>query len=180
MPTKRSRPVRWHRLAGVLALFSTLLALPGCALLGGPQHLDGELLESISARVSEAQPGLEASLHAESKTCEGLCQHVSVDLSPRTPDYSALDIGIAIHETDVALEEQQISAFKYCFDWRSWEAVDIQYLDARLGEVRGLGYNGVMRDAENQRPVYDCYSFASISGAEQLDEFLRENGFSEG
>ncbi|ALV45727.1 hypothetical protein MB46_09750 [Arthrobacter alpinus] len=70
---------------------------------------------------------------------------------------------------------QKISAFEYCFDWRSWTQEEGQYLDARLGEVRGLGYGGVLRNAQEQRPLFDCYSFASISGQEQLVKFLRKN-----
>lgn len=154
-------------------------ALTGCALLGGPRHLDDEDLALISTRVSDAQSGFDALVRAQSATCEGLCQHVSVDLSPRVLDYTALDIGLAIHETDVALEEQQISSFDYCFDWRNWPEAEVHYLDARLSEVRGLGYDGVFRNAEEQRPTDNCYSFASLSGAEQLGEFLAENGVGE-
>ncbi|WP_220033918.1 hypothetical protein [Arthrobacter psychrolactophilus] len=116
------------------------------------------------------------SLRADTKTCEGMCQHMTIDLSPRKADYSAVDIGLAIYETDQALMAEKITAFEYCFDWRKWAPEEIHYLDARLGEVRGLSYDGVRRNAQEQRPVYDCYSFASISGRELLAKYLRENG----
>ncbi|WP_449373236.1 hypothetical protein [Arthrobacter psychrolactophilus] len=86
-----------------------------------------------------------------------------------------MDIGIAIYETDQALMAHNITAFDYCFDWRKWTQEEIHYLDARLGEVRGLDYGSTDRNAEELRPKYNCYSFASLSGKEQLVKYLREN-----
>jgi len=174
------RSGRLRALTGVVLAAACVAALSGCTLFGGPETLDDDQLSAIAERVSQAQPALDAVVRAETATCEGLCQHVSVELIPRTPEYTALDVGIAIHEADVALEEKRITAFDYCFAWRDWELAEAQYLDARLSEVRGLGYGDVFRDPQEQRPMDECYSFASISGAEQLEEFVAENGASEG
>lgn len=165
-----------RRITGVVLLPLILAAAAGCTTPGAPKALDEEELGAISQRVTQSQPGLEASLRADTKSCEGLCQRMSLDLAPRTADYSAVDIGRAIYESDQALMGRKITAFEYCFDWRDWTPAQMQYLDARLGEVRGLGYGGVLRNAEEQRPAYNCYSFASISGREQLGTFLRDQG----
>ncbi|WP_218713357.1 hypothetical protein [Arthrobacter sp. BF1] len=165
-----------RRFTGLVSLPLVLLTGAGCTMPGAPQTLDEEQLGAISERVTQSQPGMEAALRADTKSCEGLCQHMSLDLSPRKANYKAVDLGLAIYETDLALTAENITAIEYCFDWRHWTQEEVQYLDARLGEVRGLGYGGVLRNAAEQRPTYNCYSFASISGREQLATFLRVQG----
>ncbi|WP_460798220.1 hypothetical protein [Microbacterium sp. GXF0217] len=159
----------------LLLLPGLAVALTGCGALGIPESLDDEALGQISERVSDVQDGLEASVRADAKPCEGLCQRIYVDLVPTTPDYTAVDIALAIHEADTALEERSISAFECCFHSNSWELADAQYLDALLLEIPALGYDA-FRDAELGRPLYDCRSFAAIDARDRLEAFLAEQG----
>ncbi|MFB7249238.1 hypothetical protein [Microbacterium sp. NPDC056234] len=158
------------------ALPALAVALAGCSVLGMPEPLDDEALAQISERVSDVQDGLDASVRADAKPCEGLCQRIFIDLVPRTPEYSAVDIALAIHEADTALEERSISSFEYCFHSNSWDLVDAQYLDSLLREIPALGYADAFRDEETNRPLYDCRSFAAIDGRELLESFLAEEG----
>ncbi|MGX1934234.1 hypothetical protein [Microbacterium resistens] len=164
------------RRALLVALCGLVVVLSGCSVLGIPEGLDEDRLAAISSQVSAAQGGLDATLHGETKTCEGLCQRISVDLVPRVPDYTAVDIALAIYETDTALEEQRISAFDYCFRSNAWSLADAQYLDARLLEIPALGYGDFSRDEADSRPSYDCSSFAAIDARERLAAFLADRG----
>ncbi|MGF6824300.1 hypothetical protein M2317_003229 [Microbacterium sp. ZKA21] len=160
----------------LLLLPALAVTVTGCGALGIPESLDDEALVQISDRISEAQEGLDASVRADAKPCEGLCQRIFIDLVPRTPDYTAVDIALAIHEADTALEERSISAFEYCFHSNSWDLADAQYLDSLLLEIPALGYADAFRDEEESRPLYDCRSFAAIDGRDLLESFLAEQG----
>lgn len=160
----------------LLLLLPALAVLTGCSVLGIPESLDDEALGQISDRISDVQDGLDASVRADAKPCEGLCQRIFVDLTPRTPDYTAVDIALAIHEADTALEERSISAFEYCFHSNSWDLADAQYLDALLLEIPALGYVDAYRDEEESRPLYDCRSFAALDARDLLESFLAEEG----
>lgn len=77
---KRAAPALTLLTASALAA-----TLVGRAALGLPESLDDKQLAEISSRVSDSQRGLDATLRAETKTCEGLCQRISPTPSTSMP-----------------------------------------------------------------------------------------------
>lgn len=58
-----------RRITGLVLLSLTLATGAGCTMPGAPQTLDEEQLGVISERVTQSQPGLEAALRADTKSC---------------------------------------------------------------------------------------------------------------
>ncbi len=168
-----------RRAVAVLGLIGLVWALAGCSILGIPQNLTADELAEMSIAVTEAQPSLEATLTADSKTCGGLCQHVAVNLVPRTDAFEPVEIGLAIREADTLLSARDITSFDVCFHSTSWDESAAEDLGRKLAEVDGLTYLANPSNPGTFRPMYDCGSFAVIDARELLDAYLAEEGVSD-
>lgn len=165
-----------RRALAVLGLAVLASSVTGCSLLGIPQELTEDDLAEMSDAVSAAQSQLDATLTAESKTCEGLCQHVALNLVPKDDQYDAVDIALAIREADTLLDSRDITSFDVCFHSTSWDELAAEELGRKLAQIDGLTYLADPTEPGTFAPMYDCGSFAVIDARKLLDSYLAEQG----
>nr|WP_201469271.1 hypothetical protein [Microbacterium hydrocarbonoxydans] len=169
-------PSRLRHATALLTVVGASIALAGCSLLGIPQNLTADDLAEMSSAVTAAQTQLDATLTAESKTCEGLCQHVALNLVPKNDEYGPVDIALAIREADTLLDSRDITSFDVCFHSTSWDESAAEELGMKLAEIDGLTYLADPSKPGTFRPMYDCGSFAVIDARKLLDAYLAEQG----
>ena len=167
---------RLRRAVAAIAVAAASTALAGCSVLGIPQNLTADDLSEMSAAVTAAQSHLDATLTADSKTCEGLCQHVALDLVPKDDEFGPVDIALAIREADSLLDSRDITSFDVCFHSTSWDEAAAEELGMKLAEIDGLTYLADPSKPGTFRPMYDCGSFAVIDARKLLDAYLAEQG----